>query len=116
MTITILVDNLVSMHKGITPDEGTLVYNEIIRLFKQNKDVVLDFSGIELMTTAFLNMAIGELYKDHTTEDLKNKLSFANITEPSAIRIKKVTDNAKLFYKDQEKFNQSVNEVIHGNN
>ena len=69
----------------------------------------------EMMTTAFLNVAIGTLYKDFRTDDLKALLSFDNLDDVTAFRIKKVTDNAKDFYKNQDEFNQMVKEVLDDN-
>ena len=116
MTTRILVNDYVTLNKGITPDEGMPIYQQIISAFEGGQEVILDFANVEMMTTAFLNVVIGTLYKNYTSEQLKAMLSFDNYTDATAVRIKKVTDNAKLFYKDQEKFNQSVEEVLHGTN
>ncbi len=114
MTKTILVNDFVTLNKGVTPDEGMPIYEQIISAFKNQEQVVLDFADVEMMTTAFLNVVIGGLYQDYTSEQLKTMLSFKNVTDATAVRIKKVTDNAKLFYSNQEKFNQSVDEVLYG--
>jgi len=55
------------------------------------------------------------LYKDYTSEQLQASLHIKNITPETAARIKKVTTNAKAFYEDEAKFNQSVEEIIYGN-
>ena len=115
-TTTIKINDFVSCHKGITPDEGEPIYSAIKQAFIEGSSVCLDFEGIEMMTTAFLNVVIGNLYKDYTSEQLKDLLSFSSLSTASALRIKKVTDNAKLFYKDEEKFAKVVEDVINGNN
>lgn len=110
----IFIDQKVSMHQGITDEEGIAIYKEILSLLKEGKNIELDFIGIIMMTTAFLNVVIGQLYKDYTSEQLKDRIIFNNISEADALRIKKVTDNAKLFYKDQYSFTQNVEEIING--
>ena len=113
---TIKIDSLITLHQGVTPDEGKPINDEIRKLMKEEKIVEIDFSGVELITTAFLNVVIGELYNDYSSEFLKERLKISNISEDDARRIKKVTDTAKLFYSNEESFNKSVNEVINGNN
>lgn len=114
MKETIFIDKKVTMHQGITDEEGVVIYKEILSLLNDGKNVELDFHGIIMMTTAFLNVVIGQLYKDYTSEQLKGRIIFNNISEADALRIKKVADNAKLFYKDQDSFTQNVEEIING--
>lgn len=116
MNNTIRLDDFISCHKGITPDDGEPIYNAILASLKGGIPVVLDFDGVEMMTTAFLNVVIGNLYKDYTSDKLKTMLSFSNLPAQIAIRIKKVTDNAKLFYKDQENYTKIIDTVINENN
>lgn len=115
-TMTIKLNDLISCQKGITPGDGEPIYERIINAFHNGDSVILDFDGVEMMTTAFLNVVIGNLYKDYTSDQLKGSLSFINLPNAVAVRIKKVTDNAKLFYKDEEKFTKSVEDVINGSN
>lgn len=111
---TILITDFVTFKQGVTPDEGTPIYDKIVESFQQGESVCLDFTGITLMTTAFLNVVIGTLYKDYTSKQLKDILTFKGLNEDIAIRIKKVTDTAKLFYADTQKFESEIDEVING--
>ena len=111
----IRVNDLVSCNKGVTPDEGQPIYDKLIGIFRDGNRAVLDFDGVEMMTTAFLNVVIGNLYRTYTSDDLKGMLSFAHVSDSTAFRIKKVTDNAKAFYKDERKFNESVESVLNEN-
>ena len=115
-TMTIKLNDFISCQKGITHGDGEPIYERIINAFHNGDSVILDFDGVEMMTTAFLNVVIGNLYKDYTSDQLKGILSFINLPNAVAVRIKKVTDNAKLFYKDEEKFTKSVEDVINGSN
>lgn len=115
MCVTIKLNDYISCNKGIMPSEGEPIYAMIIAAFNSGSKVLLDFQNVDMMTTAFLNVVIGNLYKDYNSDQLKEKLSFANLTSSAAVRIKKVTDNAKLFYKDEKAFTQTVEEAINGN-
>lgn len=112
---TIFIDKFVSLHQGITSEEAEPIYKLLYDALSKDEDVILNFEGITFLTTAFLNVMIGALYKDFTSEQLQARLQINNINEETLIRIKKVTDNAKLFYSDQEKFNETIDNSIHGN-
>lgn len=114
--VIIKLNDFLTLNSGVTPEEGTPVYNSIIEAFKNGKVVTLDFEGISMLTTAFLNVVIGDLYKDYSSEELKSKLYLVNYSDATAKRIKKVTDNAKLFYKDESSYKKEVEEVLNGSN
>lgn len=111
---TIRVNEFVTLNQGVTSEEGQPLFELIMETLKVNEKVELDFEGVTFMTTAFLNVVIGSLYKDYTSDQLKENLILKSVSPETAQRIKKVTDNAKLFYADQEGFNKSVEEVIYG--
>ncbi|MDR0894028.1 MAG: STAS-like domain-containing protein [Prevotellaceae bacterium] len=110
----IVINQLVTMKQAVTPDEGELVYNEILPFLQRGETVALDFSGIELMTTAFLNVAIGSLYKNYSSETLSRLLQLDNLSQGDAIRVKRVTDTAKSFYANTQSFEHSVENAIYG--
>lgn len=112
---TIKINDYITLNQGITSEEGEPVYNAIVSELVKGEEVTLDFADVLFLTTAFLNVAIGTLYKDYTSEQLQSLLHIKNITAETAARIKKVTTNAKAFYEDKAKFNQSVEEIIYGN-
>ena len=110
----IKVSEHITMKQAVTPDEGAKIYDMII-LYITSGDIPieLDFSDIDFMTTAFLNVAIGTLYKDYTGEELNNLIRLQNISESHKIRIKQVLDNAKIFYADKEEFDKNVENALY---
>lgn len=111
--LKIKITDHISLNKGITPDEAEPLYEMEMNAFRAGQKVVLDFEGVEMLTTAFLNVIIGNLYKDYTSEELKLKLGLEHLDEATAIRIKKVTTNAKSFYNDEKDYSKVIEEVIH---
>lgn len=112
-TLKIKITDHISLKKGITPDEAEPLYQMEMDAFRAGEKVVLDFEGVEMLTTAFLNVIIGNLYKDYTSEELKLMLSLENLDEATAIRIKKVTTNAKSFYSDENDYTKTIEAAIH---
>lgn len=111
-TLKIKITDYISLNKGITPDEAEPIYNMEMDAFSDGQRVILDFDGVEMLTTAFLNVVIGNLYKDYNSEELKTMLRFEHLDEATAIRIKKVTTNAKSFYSNEKDYSKTIEEVI----
>lgn len=111
---TIKINDYITLNQGITSEEGFPVYEKIASALANGDEVTLDFADVTFLTTAFLNAAIGTLYKDYSSERLQESLHIQNISQETAARIKKVTTNAKEFYSDSEKFNKTVEEVMYG--
>ncbi len=114
--ITIKVNDYITLNKGLTPEEGEIILQLLLKAFSNGDKVLLDFSGVEIMTTAFLNVAIGNLYSDYSSDQLKELLSFNDdLPDSVAQKIKLVTDAAKSFYNDEEQFSNIIDKVLNEN-
>ncbi len=102
--IRITIADEVTLNQGVTPEEGQPISERIHSGIRSGIPVVLDFARMQLITTAFLNVVIGTLYKDFSSEELKKLLSFENLTDGIA----------KLFYENPEQFQQNVDSAIYG--
>lgn len=60
--ITINLANLISSTMAIRQEDGEKVYSAIVKNLELGKKVELDFSGLEIIVSVFLNNAIGKLY------------------------------------------------------
>lgn len=110
--LVINVFNIVGSPFCVEADDGQKVFELVYKAFKEKKKVVLSFLNIDILTTAFLNTAIGQLYKDFAESDIKNSLEVKDITNPGAVALKRVVDTAKLYYKDPGAMERSINELM----
>lgn len=93
---TIFVFTVVGKSYCTEPEDGQKVYRLIEKILKNSpKKIKLSFLSVKLLTSAFLHMAIGQLYKDFDNEVIKNALSVENIQPEDKNLLKKVIDNAK---------------------
>ena len=79
--IKVLIKELISSKTADDDKKGDIVFNDIINKAKGNTNdiIVVDFCGIELVNTAFLNNAIGKLF-DKTLFDINaNKVKIVHI-------------------------------------
>lgn len=112
--IVIKISDYTATNLAVAADEGEKVYQTIVKLFSDYQTIVLDFSGIALLTTAYLNGAIGQLYKDYSSRELGERLKLKNVSQDDLILLKKVTNRAKEFYNNEDSFGQTVQRVISG--
>ncbi len=96
----------------VEAEDGEKVFELLSKALKEKKKVVLSFGNIELLTTAFLNSAVGKLYKNFTEEELKDNLKVVEITNNGAISLKRVVETAKSFYKNPDALRESINKIL----
>ena len=96
----------------VASDDGQKVYKHLDAALRANQNVVLSFHNVTALTGAFLSTAIGQLYGTFSEEKILSLLKIED-TEPDDLRLlKSVINNAKLYFKDPERFNQVVREVM----
>ena len=92
---TINISQITNSKRAISAADGEVVFNQIITAFDKQERVVLDFAGIELTITAFLNSSIGKLYSLYSSEDIRELLDIVNLPNDEVSLLKIVIDRAK---------------------
>lgn len=110
--VKIGIFNAIGSEFCMEASDGELIYNKIISLFNEHRSVVLDFQNVEMITSAFLNTAVGQLYGKYEPEFIKENLSVENMLPEDMVLLKRVVDTAKLFYSDPERLQNSINEIL----
>ena len=116
--VSIEVANIIGDVYAIEATEGQKVFSMIKKALEENKKVVLSFLNIKILTTAFLNTAIGELYNDKigfSEESIRENLKIENLNESGIVMLKRVVETAKLRYNDPDfykKLQQSAEEIL----
>ena len=85
----------------VASGDGEKLYKSIAKAITTKTRVVISFKGVELLTSAFLNTAIGRLYGKFKEEEIRKFLSAKDLKEGDKTLIRAVTDNAKRFYKNK---------------
>lgn len=97
---------------AVSSDEGDKINQRIHLLLERYQKVTIDFSGITLLTSAFLNAAIGQLYNDFNSEELASRLLLSNVNKEDLPLFKKVTDRAKEYFKNEQEFSKTTKEIL----
>lgn len=114
--MVINVYNLIGDEFATEPKDGDKIFTLISKSLKEKKHINVSFTNIKLLTTAFLNTAIGQLYRDFSSEDIKNYLSISNLNDSGLISLKRVVDTAKVFYslndEEQDNLKKEVKDIL----
>jgi len=103
--------NLIKDNAALTPDSGDVVFHEIDTILNKKEIAEIDFSGIDFLTTAFLNAAIGQLYSKYTSEELNEFLSIQHMAAPDKVLLRIVIDRAKEYFTNKDKFEQDFSDI-----
>ncbi len=112
----IIIREIIDGDIAVSTSDGDLVYNLIDDYLTKKKVLIVDFKGITIMTTAFLNAAIGQLYSNPIYSDdfLNNHLNLTNVEKEDRILFSEVVKRAKEYFKDKKGFEDSTNSIIYG--
>jgi hypothetical protein len=110
--ITISIVNTVGSSFCVEAEDGQKVFELIKKALGEKKKISLSFLNVEMLTTAFLNTAIGQLYNVFSEEEIKSSLSLEHLTPSGAVSLKRVVETAKLYYKNPDAMQDSINEIL----
>ena len=96
----------------VEAEDGQRVYELIKKAISEKKKITVSFLNVKMMTSAFLNTAIGQLYRDSSEDDIRNYLSVEDISEDDLVLLKRVVDTAKLFYSRGDELGLCINEIL----
>jgi hypothetical protein len=96
----------------VASDDGEKVHARIGSAFRSGRSVRLSFRGVTDLTSAFLNVAVGQLYGEFTEEEIRAKLSVTDASPDDLELLKRVVDRAKEFFKDPDRFTAAAKEVL----
>lgn len=88
----------------VASDDGQKVYERVNTALEAERDVVVSFKNVSTLTSAFLNAAIGQLYGVFEEDQIRSKLKVEDAEQDDLVLLKRVVDNAKLYFKDPERF------------
>ena len=109
--VKISIVNIIGDVHVFEAEEGEKVFNIIVKVLNEGKGVVISFLNVEFITTAFLNTAIGQLYKSYSEEFIKEYIEVEDISNSGFIALKRVVQTAKLYYKDPDAIQRRIDAV-----
>ncbi len=108
------IADIIGGNAAFTPTAGDRVFEQIHGSLQESAETVLDFKGVSLITTAFLNAAIGQLYAHYNSDFLNQHLRLQNVAPDDTKRFRMVLDRAKEYFADKTKFEEDRNTLFEG--
>ena len=102
--IKISVYEIVGSHVCVSTTDGKRVYERLEPVLEANRKVSLSFRNVEFLTPAFLDAAIGQLYGKFDSAKIRASIKPEHMEEDDMHLLKRVADNAKLYFKDPETY------------
>lgn len=110
--IKINVFEQIGGNAAVSTEDGDTLYKRIEKSLSGNAKVTLDFINIDLITSTFLNAAIGQLYNKHDSQFLNDNFEIENLSAEDIDLLKKVIERAKEYFKDKKKMDKSIREAL----
>ncbi|HYE77121.1 MAG TPA: STAS-like domain-containing protein [bacterium] len=88
----------------VASDDGQRVHGAVAEHLRAGRPVRLSFAGVEGLTSAFLNAAIGQLYGEFPPDRIRALLSVEGLGDADLLLLKRVVDRAKAYFADRGQF------------
>lgn len=109
----IIVKNLINSNLATSNEKGKILKKEILKSIEQKNPVIIDFSNIKILTSAFLNPGIGEVYGEVGEEKFFEYVGLDKSTsELQKDKFHLVLENIK--YKRSDDFYEKKEGLLHG--
>jgi len=105
-TIT-LIESIGSPH-AVASADGSAVHDAISEALRRGEQVVVSFAGVEDITSAFLNAAIGQLYGEFSEDLIREHLQVVEAEGDQLLLLKRVVERAKDFFRNPESYNAAL--------
>jgi|SRR5690606_17556399 len=111
----ILLREFLNNDFAVSTEDGDKLFHEIKGYLDSNQKVSLDFDGIVVVITAFLNASIGSLYNNlYSDQFIDEHLLYENVSDSNRKYINLVIDNAKKYFKNVDGFDKNTDDLLNG--
>lgn len=110
--ITVRVYDIIGGPLCVSTEDGQRLHDKIAPLLKEGTPVVLSFERVDTLISAFLNAAIGQLYGELPEDRIRALLSVCDMAEDDRDVLKRVVENAKMYFSKTEEFDRAWWEEI----
>lgn len=106
--IRLKVSEIIGSNLAVSSDDGDAVFQKLKIALDNRRSVELDFSGIEMVISAFLNAAVGRLVETNPIAELNEQVTYKNLSEDDRELVHRVMENAVRFYEDPDRFKKAL--------
>lgn len=97
---------------AVGAQDGQTIHDAIAPRIEENQIIEVSFAGVTSLTSAFLNVAIGQLYGKFSNNQIRRCVKIVDISQDDAAMLKRVTDRAKAYFSDPGRFDHDSEPVL----
>lgn len=87
-SMDLVIKDIIGSQVASDNEQGDLIFDKITNGIENDERVIfIDFADLKLITTAFLNNAIGKLYKKYKRDQLSDRLKVKNISDKGDLEL-----------------------------
>lgn len=110
--LKIIVKDLIDSNIAVSMPIGDKLYQKLLEVWDSSDSIEIDFMNIDTLATPFFNASIARLLKDHTIDNLQQKLKISNLSDGGRHLLNRVIDNAIAFYANPDRMAQLINTPV----
>ncbi len=110
--VTVRVFDIIGGPLCVSASDGQLLHDKITPLLKAGTPVVLSFERVDILISAFLNAAIGQLYGEMPEDRIRDLLSVRDLVADDLDMLQHVVENAKLYFSRPDDFDRAWREEL----
>lgn len=96
----------------VATEDGQKVFDQIAPILRHGHSVELSFLNVEIMTTAFLNVAIGQLYGQFDEETIESLLTMQDLLPEDEALLALVKKSSKRYFEDPDRYDRYAHEEL----
>ncbi|MGX9727517.1 MAG: STAS-like domain-containing protein [Candidatus Electronema sp. VV] len=110
--LTVSIFETVGSSLCVASSDGQKVYERLAAALKEGCKTTLSFHNVSILTSAFLNAAVGQLYGEFSGEDIRLLLKVQDIQPDDLALLKRVVETAKQYFNDPQRFDKAVRDTL----
>lgn len=107
----LLVSHIIEKDLCISAEDGDKIYHLVESSLDKGQSVTLNFEGVEMIISAFLNAAVGKLLQKYSYNFLKEHLWFTNLRESDRDLLERVIENAQSYFANPKRMDKFLRDM-----
>lgn len=87
----------------VSPGAGDKLCQDIGQALREGLRVHLAWGRVQIVTPTFLNHALGQLYAHFSEDSIRQALSIVDASTDQLVIVKRVVDNAKMYFASKKR-------------
>jgi len=96
----------------VASEDGEKLHSLLKAALGENRRIRLSFENVSVLTSAFLNSAVGQLYGEFPEEVIQASLSVSNMVPEDIDLLRRVVETAKAYFGDPDRLRRTRQEEL----